>query len=831
MRQNLLLRACLVLPLLTLLATSACGQTAFQRVRRHVGPLEDSRPTASDFTEVIADPQTVQLTGPGATWSLLVHGKTADGRLLDLTRTARYRSLDPKVAVSANGIVQAVADGTTTVEVMAAGRTSRVQVRVEGAARPRHFNFENDLIPLFSRYGCNSSGCHGKAEGQNGFKLSVFGFDPAADFNALVKESRGRRVFPAVPEASLLLRKMSGRTAHGGGTRILSGTADYETIRAWIAAGMPFGSPSDPKVEAIRVEPRERVLNLRGQQQLRVIAHWSDGREVDVTAHARFQTNNETLASVSAEGLVTAGESPGEVAIMAAYMNQVDVFRAVVPRPGRAVNGPRPPENNFIDRLVFARLLKLNLRSSDLCDDAEFLRRTHLDIIGTLPTSAEARKFLADQRRDKRARLVDELLERPEYAEFWALKWADLLQVNRQTLGHKQAYAYYRWIRESLKANKPYDQFARELLTAEGPLTDVPAAAFYKVVRKPGEAASSLAQVFLGVRISCAECHHHPYDRWSQEDYQGMLAFFKPVGVKPSPRGEAVLAEGNATARHPRTGAVVHAHALGETMPEKALEGDRRTVLAAWMTDPKNPWFARNLANRLWAHFLGRGLVDPVDDVRATNPPTNPELLDALARDFIQGKYDLKHLIRTITASRTYQLSSKPNETNEADEVNYSRARLKRVDAEVLLDMVCQVTGVGEKFDGVPGGTRAIGLWDSKVSHYFLKTFGRPERVSACECERAGDPSVAQVLHLLNSPEVHAKVSHAGGRVARLVRSLPSDEALAEELYLTFYARLPDESERSLAVGYLGKRHSRRQQAAEDLAWSLMNSLEFIFNH
>ena len=787
---------------------------------------------AGTFTSVSVDPPAVRLSGPGASYSLLVAGKTAAGRLIDLTHDAHFRSLNSRVAdVTPAGVVRAVADGSTAVVVGVAGRTLNVAVTVKGSTAPRRFNFENDLVPLLSRFGCNSSGCHGKAEGQNGFKLSVFGFDPAADYNALVKESRGRRVFPAVPTQSLLLRKVSGQAAHGGGVRIPADTREYETIRAWIAAGMPFGEAGDPTVSSVRVEPRERLLDVRGRQQLRVIARYSDGREVDVTAHARFQSNNDGLAAVSADGQVSAGEAPGEVAVMASFMNHVDTFRAFIPRPQTIADYPRLPENNFIDRLVFTRLRRLNLLPSELCDDAEYLRRVHLDVIGTLPSAAEVRRFLADRRPDRRARLVEELLRRPEYADYWALKWADLLRVDRQVLGHKRAYAYYRWMRDSLAGGKPYDRFARELLTAEGPLADVPAAGFYKVVPKPGEAASSLAQVFLGVRIACAQCHHHPFDRWSQTDYQGMLSFFSQVALRPSPRGEALTAEGSPVARHPRTGAAVHAYALGTGMPEQSPPGDRRRALADWMTRPDNPWFARNLVNRYWAHFTGRGLVEPVDDVRATNPPSNPELFDALAKSFVEGKYDLRQLIRTITASRVYQLSSRPNATNERDEQSYSRARLRRVDAEVLLDMVCQTTGVGEKFDGVPPGYRAVQLWDSKVPHYFLKLFGRPARVSACECERTHEPSVAQVLHLLNAPEVHAKLSHASGRVARLVRRLADNRALAEELYLTFYSRFPDASERAVAVGYLEKGKADRQKAAEDLAWSLMNSLEFVFNH
>jgi hypothetical protein len=783
-------------------------------------------------TEIVADPPSVRLQGARASYSLLIHGKAKDGGVHDCTGAASFHSVDPAIAtVTPAGVVKAAADGSTLIEVRVHYRILRVPVQVEGTTQPRRFNFENDIESLLSRFGCNSSGCHGKAEGQNGFKLSVFGFDPVADHAALTKEDRGRRVFLAAPEQSLILKKISGGIPHGGGVRIRKGAEDYETIRAWIAAGTPFGTTTDPKVTSLRVEPTERVLAMGGEQKLRTIAVYSDGHEADVTGYAKFQSNNEGLATVTAEGMVRAGQAPGDVAIMASYMNAVDTFRALVPRVERINPYPAQPENNFIDGLVFAKLKKLHILPSDPASDAEYLRRVYLDVIGTLPTPAEARRFLADKRADRRVRLVDELLERPEFADYWALKWADLLRVDSQALGNKRAYAFYRWIRESFAANKPLDQFARELLTAEGPLNEVGPAAFYKVVSRPGDAASTVSQVFLGVRIACAECHHHPFDRWGQNDYYGMQAFFTPVSFRKSPEGEALLTAGDALTHNPRTGETVLAHALGSGPPAVYLAGDRRVILAEWLTARKNDWFARNVANRTWAHFLGRGLIEPVDDVRATNPPTNPELLDALANELISARFDFRKLIRTITASRVYQLSSKPNATNESDEQNYSRMPLKRLDAEVLLDMVCQTTGIPEKFPGVPAGSRAIQLWDSKTPHYFLKLFGRPVRATACECERNTEPSVAQVLHLLNSPEIHNKLAHEGGTVARLVKEQADDGALVEELYLIFHSRPPSEVERTTALAYLRKTPGQRRQAAEDIAWVLMNSLEFVFNH
>ena len=697
--------------------------------------------------------------------------------------------------------------------------------------QPHRFNFENDIIPILSKYGCNASGCHGKAEGQNGFKLSVFGFDPAADYAALTQEGRGRRVVPAVPEKSLILVKAAGGVPHGGGVRLLRTSQEYQMLRDWIATGLSFGSAEDPHIESIVVSPREREMEPGGKQTLQVTASWSDGHTTNVTRHSRFQSNNEGLAAVDEGGLVTAGEVPGEAAVMASYLGEVAVFQALVPRTDRIDNYPELPENNFIDGLVYKKLRKLHVLPSGPGSDADFLRRAFLDIIGTLPTADEARAFLKDERSNRRALLVDELLKRPEFADFWALKWSDVLRVDRQALGHKLAYAYYRWIRECLAANIPYDEFCREIVAAEGPLSESPAASFYKVVTKPGEMAGTVSQVFLGVRIECAQCHHHPFDRWSQADYFGMQAFFTQVSFKSTLAGEALVAGPGAPTIHSRTGESVFSHALATAAPHAEPAGDRRQLLAAWMTSPDNPWFARNLVNRTWAHFLGRGLVEPVDDMRLTNPPTNPELLDALARNFAESKFDFRQLIRTITASRVYQTSATPNATNARDNQNYSRAQLKSLEAEVLFDAVCQTTGIPEKFQGHPAGLRAIQLWDSQTPHYFLKLYGRPTRTTACECERAKEPSVGQVLHALNSPELHEKLSHAGGQIARLVARLGDDGALADELFLTFYSRFPADGERQTLKNHLKSHAADRRQAAEDIAWSLLNTAEFVFNH
>ncbi|MGK0187347.1 MAG: hypothetical protein ACI9R3_003134 [Verrucomicrobiales bacterium] len=790
-----------------------------------------------EVVDLIADPSSITLTRPGEKFCILVHGITESGRTIDLTREAEYviSASSGVIHTTPRGVVSGKNDGECEVIVRARGMERSVNVSTTNSHALRRFHFEKDIAPLFSRHGCNTSGCHGKAEGQNGFKLSVFGYDAQGDFEALTHAARGRRVSTPTPDHSLLLLKATGALPHGGGERIVRGSDGYETLREWIRLGAHFGEEVDnAKVERLEISPNERVMSFRSMQQLRVVAVFSDGRRSDVTHLSKFQSNNDALARVDEDGLVTAGDLPGQSAVMARYLGATEICRLLVPRPGETTGAPFPPAHSFIDEAVYANLKKLNLRPSGLSDDATFLRRAYLDIIGTLPTAAEAQEFLGNQDPSRRARLVDALLVRPEYADYWALKWADLLRVDSEKLGRRGAYDYYRWIRGSLSENKPFDALCRELVTAEGPLTESPAGHFYKVVSRPGDMASSLSQVFLGVRIACAECHHHPYDRWSEDDYYGMQAFFQPVAQRKAGLDEMILAAGNPAAKNPRTGKDFFPSPLGRDAPVEApVEGvDCRKELAQWLTAPDNPWFARNLANRLVAHFFGRGLVEPVDDVRATNPPSNPELYDALAKHVVDVKFDLKQIIRTLTASRTYQLSSLPNETNESDEQNYSRALFKPLTAEVLLDAICQTTGIEEKFDSMPAGYRAIQLWDSQVPHYFLRLYGRPMRASACECERNGEASIAQVLHLMNSPQINAKLAHESGAMASLARTLSDDDQLVEQLYLTFFARRPSDSERNLARRYLENADpEKRRDATEDLAWSMMNSLEFVFNH
>jgi len=783
-----------------------------------------------DYSRIAVTPTNIALEGKDSSMQLLVTGYDTDENPTDLTHLAQY-SLDSEIAsVSPTGVIRSRQDGASVITVLFADHQVNVPVTTSHTHARVTLNFENDIIPILSRYRCNTSGCHGKAEGQNGFKLSVFGFDPIADYQAIAMEGRGRRVFPGSPQASLLLRKMSGGIPHGGGIPIRPDRPEYRTMRDWIAQGLPVGSKEDATIASLEITPRQRIFKMGETQQLRAMATLSDGRRLDVTELTQFQTNSPNQAVVDALGHVTASQSPGMAAVMATYMGQVDVLQVFVPR-GEAIDAyPDSKRSNFIDGHVLDNLKKLNIIPSGDCDDEQFLRRVYIDTIGTLPTADEARIFLASKNADKREQLIDQLLDRDEFSTYWALKWSDLLRVDRLALGHENAYLYYNWIRESFQENKPLNQFARELLVAEGPLRESPAGLFYKAVPTANKRASAVSQVFLGIRIECAECHHHPYDRWGQKDYFGMQAFFTQLQYKPSRAGEMLLTSGSPVTKHPRTGEVVNAYALGTGMPEQSPEGDRRQVLADWMTATNNPWFASNVANRTWAHFLGRGIVEPVDDVRLTNPPTNPALLDALSQHFRDSGFDYRRLVKTILMSATYQRSPDVNRTNERDEQNYSRYLFKQLEAEVMLDAISQVTGRMEKFEGVPAGSRAIELWDSSVPNYFLKVFGRPVRATACECERVSEPTISQVLHVLNSPEIQKKLSHQDGRIRSIAVDFADNKKAVQEIYLTCFARYPTSDELAAAVEYL-EQADDRQTGLEDVAWSVMNSLEFLFNH
>ncbi len=798
-------------------------------------------------------PATVSLRSPEATEQLLVAAPKGKDRSVDLTRSVNYRSTNPAVAtVTVTGVIQPRGEGAVEVIINRRGpgagaELARVPVRVTGLKQPAPVSFEHEIIPILTRAGCNSGGCHGKAEGKNGFKLSVFGFDPAADHEGIVLAPAGRRVTPARPETSLLLRKATARIPHAGGKRLDERDPAFVRLYRWIAEGARYSAQGAAPVARIEVSPSRQTLGAGGVQQVRVTAIDSQGRRRCVTAEAEYQSNAGPIAEVDRDGWVRASGVPGEAAILARYMGQVAVCRVTIPQSG--VSFTRPAESNFVDTHVWNKLQQLGIPPSEAADDATFMRRAYLDVIGTLPTADEARRFLDECRQERQAgkldkavpptptslqarpRLVDSLLSRPEYADYWAMRWADLLRVDKEVVGHPAAVAFTRWLRRQFAENRPYDEFAREVVTAQGATAEEGPAALFRVLDKPEESARAISQLFLGVRIECAQCHHHPSDRWGQEDYFAFAGFFTGIGRKQMPSGgDAILVKEGLNLKHPRTGQTVTARVLGGLPAELPAGRDRRTALAEWMVSKENPYFARVIANRLWAHYFGRGLVEPLDDLRATNPATNEPLLDALANHLREVRYDLKAFTRTLLASRVYALGATTTPKNANDSQNFSHAAYRPLPAEVLLDAICQATGVTEKFTGWPEGYRAIQVWDNRIPSYFFRIFGRPVRASVCECERSSEPSIAQALHLMNSPEINAKIRDRDGTARRLADTDLPPERVVEELFLGTLSRPPTVAERTAMTALLQEASSRRE-GVEDVLWALLNSREFVFNH
>ena len=715
------------------------------------------------------------------------------------------------------------------------------------AAEVAPVSFVNDVMPVLTKSGCNTGVCHAKAgNGQNGFQLSLLGFEPQEDYEHLVKEARGRRLFAASPEQSLLLMKGSGKMPHGGGVRLPADSEGYSVLLKWIQQGAQWDGATAPKLVKIEVQPERGTVARGATQQLKAIAHYSDSVQRDVTGQALFESNDRSMAEVDASGLVQIADIPGKVSVMVRYQGRVSVFNASVPL-GAAVEN-LPPSANFIDEHVFANLKAIGVPPSPMCDDATFLRRVSLDIAARLPTAEEATTFLSSTDPQKRQLVVDDLLRSTDYADYFANKWTALLKNRRDDASDLTSnFAFHAWIRDSLLANKPYDQFVRELLAATGTVIGNPPVAWYKRVKEPKQQLEDVAQLFLGVRMQCAQCHHHPFERWSQDDYYGLAAFFTQVGRKPSPtRGEDLIfhKRGIAVATNIKTGAALKPSALGDTVAAIAPDEDPRLRLADWMSSPENPFFAKALVNRYWKHFFRRGLIEPEDDIRDTNPPTNPELLAELEQHFIRSGFDLRDLVKTITTSSAYQLSAVPNEFNVADLQNYSRYYPRRLQAEVLLDAVDDLTGAQTDFANLPTGTRAIGLPDNSYNNSspFLKVFGRPENESVCECERVQSSSLSQSLFLMNAADIKGKLAVANGRAEQLAKSDKPVEEKLRDLYLVAFSREPRADEVRVAVEFLnearldadGKAVDAPKAALEnyqDLIWALMNSKEFLFNH
>jgi hypothetical protein len=713
-------------------------------------------------------------------------------------------------------------------------------------------SFVNEVVPILTKQGCNGGTCHGKATGQNGFKLSLFGFEPDEDYEHLVLEQRGRRVVPSAPEESLLLTKGAGTTPHGGGKRLEPGTPPYETLKKWIAQGMPedLTDPSRPKLESISVSPDTRLMRAGETVKIAVHARFSNGQTREVTHLASLEPNVKGMAQVDEHaGAITMGTVAGAVAVMARYQDKVSVFRATLPL-GAPVN-ELPPEKNLIDKAIFARLREVGVPPSAVCDDSTFLRRATLSLAGRLPTAAEARNFLEDAAPDKRAAWIDTLLASGDYADTFANYWNTLLRNRRGDLPNTRDnshihsnFAFHGWLRDAIYQNKPYDRIVRELLTATGRAIDSPPVTWYRQINTQIAQTEDTAQLFLGVRIQCAQCHHHPFEQWSQRDYYALGAFFSQINrtADPSLMAEFVISLKRAVpeAVHKKSNEKVPPAGLGAAPATIAPDDDAREALANWMVDPGNPFFAKAVVNRYWKILFNRGLIDPEDDIRDTNPPSHPELLDALAADFVRNKFDLKHLLRTMANSSTFQLDSAPNAYNKADSQYFSRFYARRLPAEPLLDAISALTGIPDNWANQPAATRAIQLPDNSYNNTgILREFGRPDSSTACTCERQNNASLGQSLLLATSEQIQGKLANNSGLARRLAADAKrSTENKMEELYLRAFSRKPSPEEVQVAKAHLDKAAShpvepleRIKRAWEDIFWALINSGEFLVNH
>lgn len=714
-------------------------------------------------------------------------------------------------------------------------------------ASDRPISFVNDVVPVLTKAGCNSGVCHAKAGGgRNGFQLSLLGFEPQDDFEQLVNDGRGRRLSVGAPDHSLLLMKASGRIPHGGGVRLDPNSDGYAILLEWIRQGAHDDAQGSPQLIGLEVQPARGIVFRGSSQQLKAMARYTDGSTRDVSSVALFESNDRAMANVSDNGFVKAEDISGKFSIMVRYQGHNAVFSASVPSGAKVESFP--PIHNFVDEYVFANLNELGIPASPICSDDIFLRRVSLDIAGRLPTDTEALAFLASDNPQKREHVIDELLSTPDYADYFAAKWTTLLKNRRDDASDTVAnFAFHAWVRDSFLANKPYDQFVKELLGATGTIIGNPPVAWYKRVKDPKQQLEDVAQLFLGVRLQCAQCHHHPFDRWSQDDYYSLSAFFSQIGRKPSgTRDEDLIfhRRGAAMATNIKTGVQLKPAALGDAIQDVLPDEDPRLALADWMSSPQNPFFGKALANRYWKHFFHRGLIEPEDDIRDSNPPTNPQLLTALERHFIKSGFDLKELVRVITRSSAYQLSSIPNAENAVDQQNYSRYYPRRLQAEVLLDAVDRLAETQTDFANLPLGTRAISLPDNSYNRTipFLRVFGRPEGESVCECERVQSSSLAQSLHLINAADIKAKLAAPNGRAERLTVDARAAEAKVRELYLVAFSREPRPEELQTAVLYLSEPRvdandnpidatAANRENFQDLIWALINTKEFLFNH
>ncbi|HEV8070703.1 MAG TPA: DUF1549 domain-containing protein [Planctomycetaceae bacterium] len=821
-------------------------------------------------------PHSIVLRGPKARQAIVVERQAHGQWVGQVTEGVIFESSNTKVVRVSNSVAIPVGDGKATIRARWKGLTAQIDVTVEHQKVDEPWSFRNHVQAVLTKAGCNSGACHGAAAGKNGFKLSLRGYDPPADFLAITRQAGGRRIVPSDPGRSLVLLKPSGAIPHKGGLRFRVDSREYRVLAEWIAAGQPAPTSSDPRIERLEIVPDDVVLKKGDQQQVLILAHFSDGHTEDVTTWAKFTSTNQTVCQVDDIGKVKVTGN-GEGSISAWYLSKTVLGTVQVPYESRLPAGTfaKADRRNLIDDLVLAKLERLNIPPSPICSDADYLRRASLDTIGLLPTAAEARAFLSDRRPDKRVRLADQLLMRPEFVDYWSSKWSDLLLVSAARLRPSAVQAFSKWIRKRVAADEPWDRFVREVVTARGSTLENGAANFYAMHEDPQEMAETVSMAFLGMSIQCAHCHDHPLEKWTNDDYYGMANLFARVRGKDGNDSRIIFVADSGELIQPRTGRPQAPRPLDAAPVSFDSTADRRNLLADWLTDPKNPYFSRSIVNRVWANFLGRGLVEAVDDMRLTNPPSNVPLLTALADDLAKDRYDLKGLMRKILTSATYQRASATLPGNEGDERFYSRFYPRRLKAEVLLDALSQVTNSPTAFKGQPAGTRALELADSEADSYFLGVFGRPERLITCECERSNEPSMSQVLHLSNGNTLNAKIEASGNRIDHLLGA--DDGAIVEDLYLAALSRLPSSAERQRLTSALAQVEDSdrlpaladlrqriaaaqtvkdpkarrktlegveeriraipaetvrmRRRAIEDLYWSVLSSNEFLFNH
>ena len=765
--------------------------------------------------------------------SFIVQATYADGLTRDVTEQAVVAVANPALAKLEKTTCFPVADGATELSVAFAGLTVKVPVKVAKAKEDRTISFKLDVMPVFLRSGCNSGGCHGAARGKDGFRLSLFGFDADGDHYRLTRELNGRRINLAMPHESLLLEKIAGKVPHTGGKKISEGDEYYTAITRWLEADCPQDAPTVATVTGVEVFPPGGVLDGPGTAQKVIVrAKYSDGTDRDVTSLALFLTNNETSAKIvsNGDGAVTAGER-GEAFVMARFSTYTVGVPFITLPKGIRFAWPAVPENNYVDKFVHDKLKKLRIEPSGLCDDSTFVRRVYLDITGILPLPEEYARFMVASLPNKRELLVDELLERKEFSELWVLKWAELLQIrSNNEVSRKAMLQYYGWLEDKIAKNTPTNEWVRELLGANGGTFKNPPTNYYQLERDIVKVTENVAQVFMGMRVQCAQCHNHPFDRWTMDDYYGFASFFTQIGRKPAddPREVVVFNSGGGEVNHPIKAVPMKPKFLGGAVPDTTGK-DRRVILADWLASPENPYFAKNLSNIVWSHFFGQGIISEVDDVRISNPASNQELLDELGKKFTEYKYDFKKLVRDICTSRTYQLATQPNKSNEGDTRNFAKGPIRRIRAETMLDIISQVTDTKNKFPGMPLGARAVQIADGGTSTYFLSTFGRPMRETVCSCEVRLEPTLSQSLHLMNGDTVAPKIT-AGNLIGKMQLEKKTPPQIIEQMYIRALSRAPKPDEMTKLMAAVNA-NPNKVQALEDVFWAVLNSREFMFNH